>query len=161
MKNKDIKKNKITLTPRNIWINKVWSILLLTFIFVSFVIGTICAPYMWRIEVVGIDWKPFLNYELCIPYLVFLLFGLICLIIKRKCFDKKLKMSNPDNLVYKTIYYLEISGTVMIALAMCAIPIMIIPVSYDAKVSPAPIILSSLAFINTISIVFLNFYSSK
>lgn len=161
MKRKDIVTKKTNLSQRNIWINKVWSIVFIIFIFVSFIIGTVGAPYMWRLEVIGVDWKPFLNYELCVPYLVFLLLGLICLIIKRKCFDKKIKNSNPTNLVYKTIYYLETSSIVMIILAMCAIPIMIIPVSYDVKVSPAPIILSSLAFINSMSVVFLNFYNSK
>ena len=152
--------NNKKMSSRNIWINKVWSIILVMSIFVSFVIGTIGAPYMWRIEVVGVDWKPFLNYELCIPYLVFLMFGLIVLIIKMKCFDKKLKNSEPMNLRYKITYYFEVSCIVAVSLAFCAIPIMIIPVSYEVKVSPAPIILSSLAFINAISILVLNFYKN-
>lgn len=139
MVNTKLNKNSVNLNTKA---SIVLSSIIVVLGVVIFAIGSISAPYLWKVQVVGVDWLPQINWTICGPYLAILFVQLTIVSIKMGI-TRKFRKYNKDNFLLKVTYPLLICEIVSVILSICSVPMLMIPVDYDTRVFIMSIIFSS------------------
>ena len=143
----------------------ILTICMMVSLFVSFIIGTIAASWMVTTEHVASEYRIKLQWELCAPYLVFMIIAFIAAIIKFFVCTLPFKKEYPSKDTVKIQFWMEILGLVIILLGCISLAFIrtrLSPVDYtSAKIMAGPIVVSTLTFAFGAAIAGLTYHNYK